>query len=1714
MARKSKPKTRRSKRRRTARKVVPKSKAAAGRKLGSNQRGARSPKAAKITPKSIGSGGGAATTAGTTFQEDVASYFVAMVLAERGVCAPLSLPSDVTLESVSIETDQSVDDILVETSAGGLIFMQCKSSLSLSGSATSELAKCARQMVEQFRKRACRDGADSRALDPARDRLVLALGPRTSQSLASALGGGLEALRTAGPAGVGAVTARQSKEVQGALATLKRHCNSAWRSLSGKGLPSKEWSRLARLVHVWRIDLGPNGADRVVMDQTLRTHVVSRPRDAARACRVLTTTVRTLGPRRSSIDRRAMQETLLAERIRLKTPLGYAESVAALRVHSKACLETLRRSSEIEFGHAPMKVRRPAVDAIREMASTGHCLVVGEPGAGKSGCMHDLASGAMAGGADVVLLAADAITTASLSSLSADLRLPEGQLLPDVLANWVGSGPGYLLIDALDSARSRDSIPTLRNLVEKVSEMAPRWRVVASMREFDLQHSQQVQDLFKGTGHTEHSSPAFRSIRHVYVRRLSDDELRQAREQCPPLDGALSRSTTSLTDLIRNPFNLNLLVGLLAQQLDEHLLASVKVQVQLLDLYWKERVADHDRDRSRELTASALVAAMREHRTLYIDEVEVVQRTGFAAAALVALQEQGVVRAADHGALPGSSRRISFAHNILFDYAVARLWMQELPDEVLDSLALSQNEDLLLFARPSLVFAFERLWYADDPASPGSRQLFWSRAIELASREQMRLMGRVAAAGVAASQLQRLSEAEPLLQAVSLSRVPSLGRLLECLVTAVLTYAEARGAGGYLWGDGAPDWLGVAASISDRGLRAHVWLVRSLVASVQHRKGVRLTVTQRQWVNAACRRLLEWAWSDHRLVGLVPIAIGGACRSLAAAPRETIAGLEPVLGPALTVHRHEFFRPLVENLHRLLRHEFNFTRKVIKAVFATRYERDDRVPRGQRLMQLSVSKQDELNMVRRLLFRSLRRVFQRTPVTGTRLLMAILSESVRQRSGNYGKGRVRRFEFGGQQCRISADYSHLWGDRGYGMNDSWFVARKLLIRVLVSTARSRPDRVTALISTFARRNRYAIGWTTLLRAGRAEPAALGVHLVDLLSESVILRSDDTRTAAGELIAVVWSFLADNQRRRIEESILELDPETPANGPRSLSLSVIQLLSSIPARQVTTEAAKQRLAAFSKASRSPDTTPTITTPDRKILSQSEFRGEQGVPRNEPENQQLFSAIETLRRFTSSDTSRRLMVGQVAAFWPTFEEIAAQLTEAPARGVHATIIDEGRSTLLECAARMANAVNLQSSDPWVIEMRRLLREASTDPSPEPSVEEDSRWDASGATWSSRQGRVEAAVGLMGLARSEATCTVEILAAVDRLARDPHPAVRFQILIRLLCLWDTAPKLMWKLIGQTAGKEPRRAICRHFASEVLLRLPSSEATRVDQLFATLYNRLRDNDDDGISASYATHLLRRALWGRHGPSEVAIQSFVARPLEHVAELRQLVSHARGLMVYRKGSSPVRDAASVREWAFDFLGRVLNPLIQEARAELDRHQGPPPVQWRDEDVARLRNMYSLADHVANQVYFASGAFHGQRNGHADESDSARDAVEVARFFKEGRPLLDQLARVEFCNIAHDVLQTLEFLIPHDPVGVFRMIHQSIMAAQRDGLQYESMAADLVVGIIERYLAEYRGLLFQRADVRSELLDILDVFATSGWPKAIRLINRLDQVVR
>src|SRR5215217_5288865 len=94
-------------------------------------------------------GGGNATAAGIKFQAEVGALFGAHLLAERRLDDRLEL-GEACVRSLRMETEAPVDDILLETTSGGFVFVQAKTAVSASDDLSSPLGKTAEQFVRQW----------------------------------------------------------------------------------------------------------------------------------------------------------------------------------------------------------------------------------------------------------------------------------------------------------------------------------------------------------------------------------------------------------------------------------------------------------------------------------------------------------------------------------------------------------------------------------------------------------------------------------------------------------------------------------------------------------------------------------------------------------------------------------------------------------------------------------------------------------------------------------------------------------------------------------------------------------------------------------------------------------------------------------------------------------------------------------------------------------------------------------------------------------------------------------------------------------------------------------------------------------------------------------------------------------------------------------------------------------------------------------------------------------------------------------------------------------------------------------------------------------------------------------------------------------------------------------------------------------------------------
>ncbi len=682
------------------------------------------------------------------------------MLAESEASSLWRLPAAATLEWLQCEADQPVDDLMIGTSEGGGVFSQVKHTVDLSTSPSSDLAATLDQFVHQVGVcRSASAGAQprERPLAADRDRLVLIVGPTTSAAVRLDLPAVLERLRgLPGTRSLGraAVNERETR----VLAVVLSHVRRSWEATFGRRPSDAELREFLLLLHVQPLDVGPGGGHEREAKQLLSASVVRDPAEVDSAWALLLRACAGFAATRSGADRRQLQHILLDARIEIQAVRSYREDIERLRNHSGLVLASMARLARIQVGGAVVKIVRRSTDDIRRAAEEGSLVVVGEPGAGKSGALHDLVEALRQRGADVVLLAVDRLAARSLGELRQELGLSRD--VRDVLANWPGTEGAFLVVDALDAARDDRAADAVRELIRTVADAGGRWRAVASIREFDLRYSPELHEIFGGEPPTEFRDEEFGKIRHVNVPRLSDEELDLFAAQSAALATVIREAPSELREILRIPFNLRLAADLLGAGVPAADLRPIRTQLELLDRYWTWRVTGPrggGGGDAREAVLRRACEAMVAARTLRADRQELADPAAEAPLREVLSNEVLV----EWQAAPGvgvEPEFVAFGHHVVFDYAVARLLLRGDPGALVRRL--EADTELPLVVRPSLVLHFHHLWLQRD------RERFWDLVFRVVRSDRVPEIGKLIGPSVAAALAQGLSELEPLCRAL------------------------------------------------------------------------------------------------------------------------------------------------------------------------------------------------------------------------------------------------------------------------------------------------------------------------------------------------------------------------------------------------------------------------------------------------------------------------------------------------------------------------------------------------------------------------------------------------------------------------------------------------------------------------------------------------------------------------------------------------------------------------------------------------------------------------------------------------------------------------------------------------------------------------------------------------------------------------------------
>jgi hypothetical protein len=793
--------------------------------------------------KRKGSAGGAALHGGAAYQNRVAAWIAVEMLSE-GSAAPLTAAGK--LDFIRGETLEQVDDLLVGTSSGRYVFLQAKRRISLSDKSKSEFASVIDQAVRQV------TGTQTGNQDPwsralgVEDRIVLVTSSAATKEIKEALRDLLRRIARLAPGqplASAAVNAPERKALKAVTSQIAR----SWKAETGKSPTDKEVKDLLALFSVEILDVADDQVNMREAKRTLEQIVLERPSQSGGAWSTIIDACSEMAQNRSGLDMASLQTKLLDNGISLRTLRSYRDDIERLRSHTQITISWLRDLSQIELAGNAIHLDRAVIRQLKEAVEKVSHVVVGQPGAGKSGALHDLVQLLQAGGSDVVCFATDRLELSSLFNLRSEIGLDHD--VTEVLTNWKGAVPGYLVIDALDAARGDAAEQALLALLRTIVKSNTRWRIVASIRKFDLRYSAELQQLFRyrvvaGIA-PAFLDPEFSSVQHVNIPSLSSDELSALRSSGPALHQMYEDASDEFRELLRVPFNLRLAAELLDSGVQSIELAPIRTQLELLNRYWQNRVLQGEGADDRESVLRRAVARMVQNRQLKIERTAVLGQGS--AAALQQLLSSHILAEWQ----PAPARRpdrysLAFAHNLLFDYACSQLFLPKSTGDVVS--LLGNDQDLVLVIRPSIILYSQETWEQD-------RDQFWELTFAFCTSPTLSQLVQSVPLLVAASNARMLDDLQPLISALC-SKQPGAEAAFQHLVGVLRSrpklFLPIAGPRGGPW---SAFVFGVVQCLTSRTIAYTQAMVELLLQEDE------LTWDQRRIVGAAARRILEEAWN-------------------------------------------------------------------------------------------------------------------------------------------------------------------------------------------------------------------------------------------------------------------------------------------------------------------------------------------------------------------------------------------------------------------------------------------------------------------------------------------------------------------------------------------------------------------------------------------------------------------------------------------------------------------------------------------------------------------------------------------------------------------------------------------------------------------------------------------------------------------------------------
>ena len=1354
-----------------------------------------------------------------------------------------------------------------------------------------------------------------------------------------------------------------------------------------------------------------------------------------------------------------------------------------------------------------MKIeRKQLLNDLQDFALQGDGVIIGSPGVGKTYVLKTLRQRLKAAGIPHLLLRIDQLGNGTPETLRQELSY-EGDLIEKLKSIPVSGKNAILLFDAFDAARDEQTRKRFLKLIGRAIRELVKWNVVVTVRTYDAMKSRELLDLFGSSDDTEHQSEGI-LCRHFTIPPFNAGEILQVLDQIGCPKSIYNEGSQDFKNILAIPFNLWLLEKILKASPSLPDFSQVCSEVQLLGLFWERRIESKSNSDTRRFVLNGIAHQMVNERSLSVRQNDLhedlsLDKSANKLAWTDLLSDEILAKVSSTG------QRIAFSHNILFDYAISILLIEDEPKHF--ERFISGDLSRPLFLRPSLTYFFTRLWYYDDSTS------FWRAFWHILQRDQfvpLRLVARLIPTSVIANEAREIDQLIPLLEKLQNGEEvakEAITRLLQALQTLQIERDAL--------------WIDFFDKVS---LYLHVnfaWDLANLTSGILERA----TESGNADVVDACgrigRRLLEWVWQEretnkddwyNRFGGRWAVPL------VAKTYRTNVEMSRTLLKKVLELTKEEnfpigFLSWLTEHVDKIWDHDPEFVASAYRAVF-THYEiSDEEIHRGGFILPFRSFRSQDYRMCQYRLVKHLPNFLQTSPLTATQAVIQSLNTFIigTRLASSFQRGMVleeliERFNFRGKSACFIGDNSEIW-DAQKARAEPIKMANALF-DFIVELGRSEDPRLDTLLDVFRDEVVVAFFWKRLLKTAAESPKVFARYLFELCIAKPIQVYPETFYELGLFLEAAASEFTPNQLRQIEESILVYPTEaTDEDHHNLLERQRNRLLAQIPQNLLRTDAAKKLREEMARENDVPENRPLVSVGP---VTWSEYTEEehfqrQGVDTTTPENQALQRFSGPLNKFSSDWRNDAPTQETTRLILPQLQEAHAILKSSTKADQE--VIDSLWRKLTDCVAILGQVANNLEGDSLAF-CREVLLEGAEHEQPKPNPVYDNQFNSPGY---SPYPRHDAARGLLRLAFHQSDA--EMLDAIETLASDSVPSVRMVTAMELYRVYNTSSERFWHIMENRAIHERNRVVQEHLYSTltyVAARKEENEAKTTHIMAKLLEHTPLPPGKQGLSDPFADLLMWLAIDRQNSWALKIIEDrFLKDPIQYANILTRIVNKVMENYIVPKYLE-IPNGRKMARRAIEWLEKVIDVVskrIGELYKILKEHE--------TEEVAKqLHDTYEVIERVITCLYYEVAH---------EESQSEKQTEEISielrcEFYKIVNPLMKRVIDfaqnpehgLMFAPTAHYFMQLLTSFLRCNPEEVLHLAAGVVKSSEPFGYNLDAIAVRDVVEFVEIVLADYRHEVRDDEESLKDLLNLLDMFAKTGWTDALKLVWRLDEVFR